>query len=83
MTASQFVLVYDISAGALTDVKQFADPRAAADAVIELERCHRGNARIHVVMLSGESLDSLKATHATYFRNGRDFVESLVGTTAA
>jgi hypothetical protein len=93
VTASNFVLVYDTSIGALTELRQFEDSGAAADAVIELEqrdrgdrRIHerdRGDRRIHVVMLTGESLESVKATHGTYFRNAPDLVASLSGAAAA
>ena len=83
MTASQFVLVYDTAAAKLTDVREFDDVQAAADAVPELERRHRRDATIHVVMLSGESLDTTKATHGTYFRDSSEIVESLAGTATA
>ena len=83
MTARHFVLVYNARAGALVDVLEFADATAAADTVIELERRHRADSDVHVVMLTGDSLDSVKATHGTYFRDARDAVGSLSGAAAA
>jgi hypothetical protein len=82
MTASQFVLVYDIRAGQLAHVERFDDPHAAADAVIQLEKHHAGDAHIHVVMLAGESLESIKATHGTYFRDASDLLGSLAAAAA-
>jgi hypothetical protein len=83
MTASPFVLEYDTAAGALVSVRRFDDPDEAANAVLALERRHRDTPAIHVVMLTGESLDSLKATHGTYFRDAPDLPGSLVAAAAA
>jgi hypothetical protein len=77
MTVSHFVLEYDTAVGRLASVREFDDPDVAADAVVALERRHRSDARVHVVMLTGESLESIKATHGTYFRDTPDFVGSL------
>jgi hypothetical protein len=82
MTASQFVLVYDTTAGTLTELKQFRDARAASDAVIELERRYADVTNVHVVMLGGESLESLKATHGTYFRDVSDLLDALAAAAA-
>jgi hypothetical protein len=77
MTASQFVLQYDTAERRRIAVEQFDDPVAAADAVVALERRHRNSRLVHVVMLSGESLGSIKATHGTHFRDTPDFMDSL------
>jgi hypothetical protein len=83
MTASQFVLVYDVAAGAVVDVQRFDDPEAAAAVVLALEEHHRGDVGIHVVMLTSESLESLRATHGTYFGTTDDLVGSLADAVAA
>jgi hypothetical protein len=82
MTVTHFILEYDTAAGELTAVRRFDDPAAAADTVIALERRYRDTPHIHVVMLTGESLDSLKATHGTYFRDPSDFPDSLAAAAA-
>jgi hypothetical protein len=73
--------VHDAAAGALAELRRFDDAEAAA-AVIELEDLHRGDVRMHVVMLSGESRESLAATHGTYFRDASDLVRSWVAAAA-
>jgi hypothetical protein len=77
MTASQFILVYDSERKALERHEQFRDPAAAAESYRGTERAYRDRPEIHVVMLSGKSLDTLAATHGTYFKEPFEFIKDL------
>ena len=79
MSATQFVLVYDNSKRSLAERLEFRDPAAAAEEYLRLERDLSENANLHVVMLSGESLEAVTATHGTYFREPFFFLRDLDG----
>jgi hypothetical protein len=83
MAATQFVLVYDSAHRALIEQEAFSDPAAAAEAYFRAEERFRGVKETQVVMLSGESLESVQATHGTFFAEPFAFVRALNGRTAA
>lgn len=65
-----FLLVYDRRGGRLTSApKAFDDQQEALRARFELERSGLED-DIEVVVIGGESLESLKTTHARYFEHG-------------
>jgi hypothetical protein len=62
-----FLLVYDRRGARLTSAPQvFDDQQEALGARFDIERSGLGD-DIEVVVLGGESLESLKTTHARYF----------------
>lgn len=77
MPTSQFILVYNTERKALEHHHEFNDPTVAADAYRDTERVYRERPEMHVVMLSGESLETLAATHGTYFREPFYFIKDL------
>jgi hypothetical protein len=62
-----FLLVYDRRRGALLETRPFDDRDAAFHARFEAERAHRTNPTIEVVVLSADSEEALRRTHARYF----------------
>lgn len=79
MVASQFILVYDSERKSLERHERFRDPVAAAEAYRQTERAYKDRPEVHVVMLSGQSLDTLAATHGTYFKEPFEFIKDLDG----
>ena len=66
-----FLVIYDIDAGQ-PEVKQFGtDYDAALRAYDECEHDVRDRPNIEVVLLSAESLETIKRTHSSYFESGR------------
>jgi len=74
MTAADikhFLVIYDIGAGK-AEVREFGtDYDGALRAYDECEHEARDRANIEVVLLSAESLDTIKRTHSSYFESGR------------
>jgi hypothetical protein len=74
MTAADikhFLVIYDIEAGK-AEVREFGtDYDEALRAYDECEHEARGRANIEVVLLSAESLETIKRTHSSYFESGR------------
>jgi hypothetical protein len=67
-----YLVVYDHESGKVR-VEDFGDASDAALARrFELERRLRDETRKEVVVLSAESRDALKRTHARYFKNVRE-----------
>lgn len=65
-----FLLVYDRRGTRLTSAPQaFDDQQEALRARFDLERSGLGD-DVEVVVIGGESLESLKTTHARYFGHG-------------
>jgi hypothetical protein len=62
-----FLVVYDIAAGQ-ADVQPFGtDYDAAQAAYAEYEQQTRGDLNLDVVLLSADSLETVKRTHSSYF----------------
>jgi len=71
-----FLVTYDIDAGR-ADVQQFGtDYDKALHAYDEAEQDTRDRPNIEVVLLSADSLQTIKQTHASYFER-RDLDELL------
>ncbi len=66
----QFVIVFDRPRGDILEMVEFPDSRRelALRALFERESRYRAQPDIEVVMLGGESLDTLKRTHMRYFK---------------
>ena len=70
-----FLLVFDHTEGRLMDMVPFGnDSKRAVDAYTAKEREFEGQARIEIVLIGSDSIDTVKRTHANYF--GRPAVAS-------
>ncbi len=68
-----FLLVYDIPS-AHADVRPYGtDYDAALDAYEQAERDVRGRSDVEVVLLSSDSLETIKRTHSSYFNTHESF----------
>ena len=65
-----FLLVFDRPQGRLLREQPYADHRTALEERFAVERTHRGNPGIEVVVLTAESKDAIRRTHSRYFRSG-------------
>jgi hypothetical protein len=76
---SYFLIVYDRAAGALRELKEFAD----VDRDIALaerfarERQEQNRPDIEVVLLGAASEEALRRTHSRYFRTPEEQLSSL------
>ncbi|MDN4175617.1 hypothetical protein QWY28_21830 [Nocardioides sp. SOB77] len=63
-----FILVFDRHAGHLLDQLDFGtNAKKALGKYEELEREHRENAFMDIVLVGSDSIDTVKITHANYF----------------
>jgi hypothetical protein len=72
-----FLVVYDISAGRAEVRPYGTDYDAAQEAYAELERNTRDDPNADVVLLSADSLDTIKRTHSSYFETRESFERLL------
>ncbi len=75
-----FLVSYDIDTGE-TDIASFGtDYDAAQAAYAEAERANADDDRLDIVLLSADSLETIKQTHSSYFSGaGRRLEELLPG----
>ncbi len=73
----QFLIVYNQLTGNV-ELTEYADDarHAALERRFALEREHRLEPHIEVVLLGARSEDVLKRTHARYFKTVRELLES-------
>ncbi|MGL5865103.1 MAG: hypothetical protein ACRCYX_04410 [Dermatophilaceae bacterium] len=64
-----FVMVFDRHAGQVLSEDEFTDPRAAMQERFAVERQHRHDPEIEVVVLGADSAQMLRTTHARYFHD--------------
>jgi hypothetical protein len=62
-------LVYDRPRTQILEQREFSDEREALRERFKAERVHSGSKDIEVVVLSAESIDVIKRTHARYFES--------------
>lgn len=72
IVARHYLLVFDRSAGRLLEQKEYADNAVALAARFELERRYADDPNVEIVVMTADSLDALRATHARYFTNAGD-----------
>ncbi|MGI8460380.1 MAG: hypothetical protein ACR2OC_01915 [Solirubrobacterales bacterium] len=73
-----FLVVYDI-ANSDVDVRQFgSDYDAAQDAYAEAEQASVENEGLDIVLLSADSLQTIKKTHSSYFSESNGKLEELL-----
>jgi hypothetical protein len=64
-----FLLVFDRIQGRVLSERRFTDHRKALEERFRAERLHRANPGIEVVVLTAESKEALRRTHARYFQS--------------
>jgi hypothetical protein len=81
---THFLVIFDRAEGRVLREEPFSDRSAALKARFEAERLHRESSDIEVVVLSANSADDLRRTHARYFqsagelaRGGLKYAEAL------
>jgi hypothetical protein len=78
VVAKHFLLVYERPKTKLLSMVEFSDADEALDARFAAERVHRGNPDIEVVVLSAQSEEVLRHTHARYFYSTGQLMENLL-----
>ena len=73
-----FLLVYDQAAGKLRQITEYKDAQRdeAQAARFALERTHRLDRNIEVVLLGAHDRATLEETHARYFKSVKDLLAS-------
>jgi len=75
-----FLITFDPSTG-LTSVKTFGtDYDAAQAAYAEAEEANGLGGNLDIVLLSSDSLATIKRTHSSYFRGRNTSLKELLGT---
>lgn len=80
---SHFLLVFDRAHSRLLREVAYEDHREALVERFRAERLHRENPDIEVVVLSAESKEALRLTHARYFESVSSLASAKRPTTAA
>ncbi|MDP1711281.1 MAG: hypothetical protein Q8K86_02340 [Candidatus Nanopelagicaceae bacterium] len=62
-----FLLVFNRTSGELVSIDKFEDQDLAISALSLLERSHEDDDQIEVVLISADSVETLKKTHGHYF----------------
>jgi hypothetical protein len=73
-----FLVTYDLATGE-TEVRPFGtDYDAAQKAYAEAEQANADEAKRDIVLLSADSLETIKQTHSSYFTGGANRLEELL-----
>lgn len=70
-----FLLVYDHVREELVSQDEFTDAGEAAEAYEALEREHRKDPNLEIVLVGADSIDTIKMTHGNYF-NGEGVADA-------
>ncbi|MBI3428554.1 MAG: hypothetical protein HY050_00545 [Actinobacteria bacterium] len=62
-----FLLVFNRVSGELVSIDKFEEQDLAISALSLLERSHEDDDQIEVVLISADSVETLKKTHGHYF----------------
>lgn len=62
-----FLIVFDTTRQELVSKQEFEDNEQAAAAYAELERQHRHDRSVEIVLVSADSIETIKRTHGNYF----------------
>lgn len=62
-----FLIVFDTVTQEVIEQHEFDDGDEAAAAYAEFERAHRGDRKLEIVLVSSDSLETVKRTHGNYF----------------
>lgn len=73
-----FLVIYDPATGE-AEVQPFGtDYEAAQEAYAEAEQANGIETKLDIVLLSADSLETIKRTHSSYFSAGTDRLEELL-----
>lgn len=73
-----FLVIYDVNRGE-AEVRPFGtDYERAIRAYEQLERENRGRDDLDIVLLSADSLETIKRTHSSYFATSEQLREELL-----
>lgn len=73
-----FLVIYDLATGE-TEAKPFGtDYDAAQAAYAEAERANADDEKLDIVLLSADSLATIKQTHSSYFNGGNRELKELL-----
>lgn len=73
-----FLVIYDPASGK-TEVRHFdTDYDAAQTAYAEAEWANGVEGKLDIVLLSADSLETIKQTHSSYFPSGENRLEELL-----
>ena len=67
MPLIHFLLVYDLVQQKLVDQRDFSNAGEAAAAYTELEREHRDDPHLEIVLIGADSIATVMTTHRNYF----------------
>ncbi len=83
MALIHFLLIYDHRQQKLLGAKRYEDPTEAVEAYGQLEREHRGDEGLEIVLIGSDSLETIRQTHGNYFDGETPAVlEELAGASA-
>ena len=74
-----FLLVYDHKIQELTASQMFDSSEAAVDAYFAMERKHKDDTLIEIVLIGSDSIETIRLTHANYFDGTVEMSAYLVG----
>lgn len=77
MAIVHFLLVYDHKQQRLVSRRQFTNGTTAASAYAAFEAEHRDDANLEIVLVSADSLQTIRKTHGHYFRSNEEPFPSL------
>lgn len=80
MPLIHFLLVYDIAKQELVSQEEFLDATTAAERYAELEREHRGDENLEIVLVGADSMDTIRQTHGNYFAGSAEASPYLART---
>lgn len=73
-----FLISYDLVTGK-TEVESFdTDYDAAQAAYAQAEQANADDEKLDIVLLSADSLETIKQTHSSYFNDGSQRLEELL-----
>ena len=67
MKLMHFLVVYDLRARRLADIRTFTNAEEATAAYGQAERKHLDDRDTEIVLVGSDSLETVKRTHAQYF----------------
>jgi len=71
MALIYFLLVYDAAAGSLRGCEEYLHAETAMKDFATLEAEHQNDDDVQVLLLTSDSIDTLRATHGHYFADSQ------------
>jgi hypothetical protein len=82
MALIHFLIVYDHAEQQLRELHEFTDAEKAAAAYADLERRHRDERNLEIVLVGADSIDTIRQTHGNYFDGDSPSEDRLVAAAA-